>query len=104
MNIQNDVIGLMQRENCKSKQMTDFIAWHDTIYLDHTWQCGFLFCSNIKRNFGNKNICMFLSVSMYYRYIVFGTNESIILPSLISKGEKIHHADYGAYRSVRRSH
>jgi len=35
MNIQNDVIGLVQHENCKSKQMTDFIAWtsrcHDTI-------------------------------------------------------------------------
>jgi hypothetical protein len=30
------------------------------------------------------------------RYIVFGTNESIILLSLISKGEKIHHTDYGA--------
>jgi hypothetical protein len=27
MNIQNDVIGLVLRENCKSKQMTDFIAW-----------------------------------------------------------------------------
>jgi hypothetical protein len=34
MNIQNDVIGLVLRENCKSKQMTDFIAWcHDTIYV-----------------------------------------------------------------------
>jgi hypothetical protein len=36
MNIQNDVIGLVLRENCKSKQVTDFIAWpsrcHDTIY------------------------------------------------------------------------
>jgi hypothetical protein len=35
MNIQNDVIGLVLRENCKSKQVTDFIAWpsrcHDTI-------------------------------------------------------------------------
>ena len=35
MNIQNDVIGLVMRENCKSKQVTDFIAWpsrcHDTI-------------------------------------------------------------------------
>jgi len=27
MNIQNDVIGLVLRENCKSKQMTDFIVW-----------------------------------------------------------------------------
>jgi hypothetical protein len=26
MNIQNDVIGLVLRENCKSKQMTDSIA------------------------------------------------------------------------------
>jgi hypothetical protein len=26
MNIQNDVIGLVPRENCKSKQMTDIIA------------------------------------------------------------------------------
>ena len=35
MNIQNDVIGLVLRENCKSKQVTDFIAWpsrcHDRI-------------------------------------------------------------------------
>ena len=35
MNIQNDVIGLVLRENYKSKQVTDFIAWpsrcHDTI-------------------------------------------------------------------------
>jgi hypothetical protein len=26
MNIQNDVIGLVLRQNCKSKQKTDFIA------------------------------------------------------------------------------
>jgi hypothetical protein len=26
MNIQNDVIGLALRKNCKSKQVTDFIA------------------------------------------------------------------------------
>jgi hypothetical protein len=36
MNIQNDVIGLVLRENCKSKQVTDFIAWpsrcHGRIY------------------------------------------------------------------------
>jgi len=35
MNIQNDVIGLVLHENCKSKQETDFIAWasrcHDTV-------------------------------------------------------------------------
>ena len=35
INIQNDVINLVLRENSKSKQMTDFIAWpsrcHDTI-------------------------------------------------------------------------
>ena len=35
MNIQNDFIGLVPRENCKLKQITDFIAWpsrcHDTI-------------------------------------------------------------------------
>ena len=37
MNIQNDVIGLVLRQNCKSKQVTDFIAWpsrcYDTIYI-----------------------------------------------------------------------
>ena len=37
INIQNDVIGLVLREICKSKQMTDCIAWpsrcHDTIYI-----------------------------------------------------------------------
>ena len=27
MNIQNDVIGLVLRQNCKSKQVSDFIAW-----------------------------------------------------------------------------
>jgi hypothetical protein len=35
MNIQNDFIGLVLRQNCKSKQVTDFIAWpsrcHDMI-------------------------------------------------------------------------
>jgi len=35
INIPNDVIGPVLREICKSKQMTDFIAWpsrcHDTI-------------------------------------------------------------------------
>ena len=39
MNIQNDVIGHVLRENCKSKQRTDFIAWpsrcHDTISEKH---------------------------------------------------------------------
>ena len=37
MNIQNDLIGLVLRENCKSKQMTNIIAWpsrcHGRIYL-----------------------------------------------------------------------
>jgi len=36
MNIHNAVIDLVLRKNCKSKQMTDFIAWpsrcHDTIH------------------------------------------------------------------------
>ena len=36
MDIQNDVVGLVLHENCKSKQVTDFIAWprkyHDTIF------------------------------------------------------------------------
>jgi hypothetical protein len=39
MNIQNDVIGLVLRDNSKSKQVTDFIAWpsrcHGRIYK--TW-------------------------------------------------------------------
>jgi hypothetical protein len=37
MNIQNDVIGLALHGNCKSKQVTDFIAWpsrcHGRIYV-----------------------------------------------------------------------
>ena len=37
INIQNDVIGLVLRKNCKLKQMTDFIVWpsrcHDTIHF-----------------------------------------------------------------------
>ena len=37
MNIQNDVIALVLRQNCKSKQVTDFIAWpsrcHSIIYI-----------------------------------------------------------------------
>jgi hypothetical protein len=36
INIKNDVIGLVLRKICKSKQMIDFIAWpsrcHDTIH------------------------------------------------------------------------
>jgi hypothetical protein len=45
MNIQNDGIGLVLRENCKSKQMTDIIAWpsrcHGRIYI-YTSSCYFL--------------------------------------------------------------
>jgi len=41
MNIQNDVIGLVLHEHCKSKQMTDFIALpsrcHDTIQYFKTF-------------------------------------------------------------------
>jgi len=40
MNIQNVVMGLVLRENCKSKQVTDFIAWpsrcHGTIHYQGT--------------------------------------------------------------------
>jgi hypothetical protein len=32
MNIQNDVIGLVLCENCKSKQITDIIAWPSRCY------------------------------------------------------------------------
>jgi hypothetical protein len=32
MNIQNDVIGLVLSENCKSKQMSDIIADHDLFW------------------------------------------------------------------------
>ena len=35
MNIQNDVIGLVLRENCKSKQVTDFIAWPSRCHSRH---------------------------------------------------------------------
>ena len=34
MNIQNDVIGLVLRENCKSKKVTDFIAFYKYIKLN----------------------------------------------------------------------
>jgi hypothetical protein len=38
MHMQNDVIGLVLRENCKSNEMTDFIAWpsrcHDSIDIN----------------------------------------------------------------------
>ena len=44
MNIQNDVIGLVLRENCKSKQMTDIIAWpsrcHGRIVVIYCWTCS----------------------------------------------------------------
>ena len=33
MNIQNDVIGLVLRQNCKSKQVTDFIAWQSRCHV-----------------------------------------------------------------------
>jgi hypothetical protein len=38
MNKQNDVIGLVLRENCKSKQVTDFIAWPVVENNTHTTQ------------------------------------------------------------------
>ena len=41
MNIQNDVIGLVLHQNCKSQQGTDFIAWpsrcHVTIHCTCTY-------------------------------------------------------------------
>jgi hypothetical protein len=43
INIQNDVIGLVLRQNCKSKQVTDFIAWpsrcHVTIHENREILC-----------------------------------------------------------------
>jgi hypothetical protein len=42
MNIQNDVIGLVLRENYKSKQVTDFIAancilkYFENMMIDHS--------------------------------------------------------------------
>jgi phosphate starvation-inducible membrane PsiE len=35
MNIQNDVIGLVLRQNCKSKQVTDFIAWPSSMLVKY---------------------------------------------------------------------
>ena len=47
MNIQNDVIGLVLHENCKSKQATDFIAWpsrcHVRIYIFCICTCQYFF-------------------------------------------------------------
>ena len=39
MNIQNDVIGLVLRQNCKSKQVTDFmqISRHNTYSTDYVF-------------------------------------------------------------------
>ena len=49
MNIQNDVIGLVLRENCKSKQVTDFIAWcHVTILLNF-WGNEMIFTEKIEK-------------------------------------------------------
>ena len=59
MNIQNDVIGLVLRENCKSKQVIDFIAWpsrcHGRIYNQQL----FLFVSKPRFKIRNVdwNIC-----------------------------------------------
>ena len=43
INIQNDVIGLVLHEICKSKQLTDFIAWpsrcHDNMYYAYLSMC-----------------------------------------------------------------
>jgi hypothetical protein len=43
MNIQNDVIGLVRRQNCKSKQVTNCIAWpsrcHDMIHDIYDGPC-----------------------------------------------------------------
>ena len=52
MNIQNDVIDLVLRENCKSKQVTDFIAWpsrcHVTILLNF-WGNEMIFTEKIEK-------------------------------------------------------
>jgi hypothetical protein len=42
MNIQNDVIDLVLHENCKSKQVTDFIAWPSRCHVrifEIVWFC-----------------------------------------------------------------
>jgi hypothetical protein len=42
MNIQNDIIGLVLRENCKSKQMTDIgqanciLKYFENMMIDHS--------------------------------------------------------------------
>ena len=62
MNIQNDGIGLVLREICKSKQMTDFIAWpsrcHDKIH-DFTNGSCHEYTINLRYN-NNLSITCFL--------------------------------------------
>ena len=54
MNIQNEVIGLVLSENCKSKQVIDFIAWprrcHGRIsmlFLCQTWITIIMFWNSL---------------------------------------------------------
>jgi hypothetical protein len=62
MNIQNDVIGLVLRQNCKSKQVTDYIAWPSSItlgYLITVPVCGCLYAHPIKYRKGYENSGVF---------------------------------------------
>jgi hypothetical protein len=57
MNIQNDVIGLVLRENCKSKQVTDFIAWPS--------RCHVRIITILKKN-SIKIIIFLFNISFYF--------------------------------------
>jgi hypothetical protein len=75
MNIQNDVIGLVLRENCKSKQVTDFIAWpsrcHGRIYSILSM---FVRCMSIGEDF----------ISLFYMFYSFFIMVYVIFDNKIS--------------------
>jgi hypothetical protein len=60
MNIQNDVIGLVLHQNCKSKQVTDFIAWpsrcHDTKWKKNIFISGSINILSVCVYLGSKQI------------------------------------------------
>jgi hypothetical protein len=58
MNIQNDVIGLVLQENCKSKQVTDFIAWASRCHVRIYKQTTHYYASATHLNASIFNFCV----------------------------------------------
>jgi hypothetical protein len=71
MNIQNDVVGLVLRQNCKLKQVTDFIAWpsrcHDIICNGYLSMVNMML---IKHCYFNDNVLLLKFIDVHQTFDV----------------------------------